>query len=169
MQSIFEMWKSAIWACSTSLRSCGALFLESWVDLLSSCAWKQEESQSLESLLPLHIIFPHSPFTFFLRLADPRGLLLSAETPLRTDFNQFFGVNAADCLFTVLVLRCRNMPSRVSVAILRFNCVFFLAASHVKSSEPDYLFPDTEQGLCFHAKELYKYVEVYFTCCFIYW
>nr|XP_021332071.1 A disintegrin and metalloproteinase with thrombospondin motifs 12 [Danio rerio] len=37
------------------------------------------------------------------------------------------------------------MPSRVSVAILRFNCVLFLAASHVKSSEPDYLFPDTEQ------------------------
>ncbi|XP_026096265.1 A disintegrin and metalloproteinase with thrombospondin motifs 12 [Carassius auratus] len=39
------------------------------------------------------------------------------------------------------------MSSRVSVAILRFNCVFFLAASHVKSSEPDYLFPDTEQEL----------------------
>ncbi|KAL1273713.1 hypothetical protein QQF64_026527, partial [Cirrhinus molitorella] len=39
------------------------------------------------------------------------------------------------------------MPSRVSVAILRFNCVFFLAASHVKSSEPNYLFPDTEQEL----------------------
>ncbi|XP_050966292.1 A disintegrin and metalloproteinase with thrombospondin motifs 12 [Labeo rohita] len=39
------------------------------------------------------------------------------------------------------------MPSRVSVAILRFNCFFFLAASHVKSSEPDYLFPDSEQEL----------------------
>ncbi|XP_042608438.1 A disintegrin and metalloproteinase with thrombospondin motifs 12-like [Cyprinus carpio] len=39
------------------------------------------------------------------------------------------------------------MPSRVSVAILRFSCVFFLAASHVKSSEPDYLFPDAEQEL----------------------
>ncbi|XP_067263336.1 A disintegrin and metalloproteinase with thrombospondin motifs 12 [Chanodichthys erythropterus] len=39
------------------------------------------------------------------------------------------------------------MPSRVSVAILQFNCVFFLAASHVKSSESDYLFPDTEQDL----------------------
>lgn len=108
---------------------------------------------SQESLLPLHIIFLHSPFTFFLRLADPRGLLLSPETPLRTDFNQFFGVNAPERLFTVLILRCRNMPSRVSVAILRLNCVFFLAASHVKSSESDYLFPDTEQGLCFHAKE----------------
>ncbi len=55
------------------------------------------------------------------------------------------------------------MPSRVSVAILRFNCVFFLAASHVKSSEPDYLFPDTEQGLCFHAKESYSCVHILFT------
>ncbi|KAI7813138.1 putative A disintegrin and metalloproteinase with thrombospondin motifs 12, partial [Triplophysa rosa] len=37
--------------------------------------------------------------------------------------------------------------NRVSVALLRLNCVFLLAASHVESSEADYLFPDTEQEL----------------------
>lgn len=41
--------------------------------------------ETLESLLPLHIIFLHSPLTFFLRLSDPRCLLLSPETALRTD------------------------------------------------------------------------------------
>ncbi len=59
--------------------------LSSRADLLSSCAWKKEDSQSLGSLLPLHIIFLHSPLTFFLRLSDPRCLLLSPEIPLRTD------------------------------------------------------------------------------------
>ncbi|XP_051552292.1 A disintegrin and metalloproteinase with thrombospondin motifs 12-like [Myxocyprinus asiaticus] len=39
------------------------------------------------------------------------------------------------------------MPNRLSVALLRLNCVFFLATSHVKSAEPDYLFPDSEQDL----------------------
>ncbi|TRY71432.1 hypothetical protein DNTS_011669 [Danionella cerebrum] len=39
------------------------------------------------------------------------------------------------------------MHRRVSSAILRFTCVFSLAVSHVKSSEPDYLFPDIQQDL----------------------
>ncbi|XP_073716344.1 A disintegrin and metalloproteinase with thrombospondin motifs 12-like [Misgurnus anguillicaudatus] len=45
------------------------------------------------------------------------------------------------------MLRCENMPHRAIVALFRLHCFFLLAASHVESSEADYLFPDTEQDL----------------------
>lgn len=100
--------------------------------------------QSRESLLPLHIIFLHS------------ALLCLCLSPDVSRFHQKHPPGpslSASRALTALTSRCRTMTNRVSVALLRLNCVFLLAASHVESSEADYLFPDAEQGLCFHAKK----------------
>jgi len=91
----------------SSLHSCSAL---SCGDLLSSCAWKQEESQSRESLLPLHIIYSFILCSLFCSQSSPAFTRNSPQ----------------DWLSPILRLQCRR------AFIYSFN---FALQKHAKSGQ----------------------------------